>query len=116
MSEINCLFCNIAAKKTKTPFIYEDKEIVVFEDIAPKAPNHLLIIPKKHIATFNDVTDEDTQLIGHMMQIAKKEAQKLNIAKSGYRLLLNCNPDGGQVIYHLHLHLLGGRKLHWPPG
>lgn len=116
MNHSDCLFCNIATKKTGTPFIYEDKEVVVFEDIAPKAPNHLLIIPKKHIATLNDITDKDTLLLGHMMQIAKQEAHKLNIAKSGYRLLLNCNRDGGQVIYHIHLHLLGGRQLHWPPG
>ncbi|OGT27183.1 MAG: histidine triad nucleotide-binding protein [Gammaproteobacteria bacterium RIFCSPLOWO2_02_FULL_42_14] len=113
---MDCLFCNIVAGKMNTSFIYEDDQVVAFNDIAPKAPQHVLIIPRKHIATINDITETDNLLLAHLIQTAKTLAKKLAIDESGYRLLFNCNPNGGQMVYHLHLHLLGGRKLNWPPG
>ena len=113
---MDCLFCNIITQKIKTPFVYEDSEIVAFNDISPKAPHHVLIVPKKHIATLNDLQPEDTMLIGKLVQTAKKIASDLNIAEPGYRVLMNCNKEGGQAVYHIHLHLLGGRHLRWPPG
>jgi histidine triad (HIT) family protein len=95
---------------------YSDDSVVAFYDISPQAPYHLLIIPRKHIATLNDLEANDTVLIGHMLQTAKKLASELGLAEQGYRTVMNCNADGGQVIFHIHLHLLGGRQLTWPPG
>ena len=112
----DCLFCKIAAGKMDTDFIYQDEQVVVFEDINPKAPVHLLIVPKKHISDLNSLETEDSELIGHVYQIAKQMAAKYDIAESGYRLVSNCGDDGGQTVYHIHFHLLGGRKLQWPPG
>ena len=112
----DCLFCNIANNKINASIIYQNDSVIAFEDINPKAPHHILIIPRKHIATINDISEQDTELMGQLVQTAKKIAQQLNIADNGYRLVLNCNQDGGQEIYHIHLHLLGGRQQHWPPG
>ena len=112
----DCLFCKIAAGKMDTDFIYQDEQVVVFEDINPKAPVHLLIVPKKHISDLNSLETEDSELIGHVYQIAKQMAAEYDIAESGYRLVSNCGDDGGQTVYHIHFHLLGGRKLQWPPG
>ena len=111
-----CIFCNIIAKKMEAQYVYEDDRIVVFADIAPQAPYHWLIVPRKHIATINDLQSDDNELIGHMVQVAAKLAQDYNFAEKGYRVLFNCNSDGGQVVYHIHLHVLAGRKLNWPPG
>lgn len=108
---MDCLFCTIIDKKLNTKFLHEDEEIVAFEDIHPKAPVHTLIVSKKHISTINNITDEDTHLVGRMIQTAKNIAAVKNIAESGYRLMFNCNADGGQEVYHIHLHLLGGKKL-----
>lgn len=113
---MTCLFCKIASQEIPTKLIYEDDDIVAFNDIAPQAPHHVLIIPRKHIATANDITEMDTHLLGSMVQVAKKIANSLNIADSGYRFLMNCNQHGGQAVYHIHLHLLGGRQMGWPPG
>jgi len=112
----NCLFCKIANKEIPNEFVYEDDQVVAFNDIDPKAPHHILIIPRKHIATLNDTTEEDTQLLGHLFQVAKKLAAELGLAEEGYRTLLNCNRAGGQAVFHIHLHLLGGRQMQWPPG
>ena len=112
----DCLFCKIAAGKMDTDFIYQDEQVVVFEDINPKAPVHLLIVPKTHISDLNSLETEDSELIGHVYQIAKQMAAEYDIAESGYRLVSNCGDDGGQTVYHIHFHLLGGRKLQWPPG
>lgn len=112
----DCLFCKIAAGKTDNDFIYEDEKVVVFEDINPQAPVHFLIVPKKHIPDLNNLEKDDNQLIGHIYQVAKKIAAENDIADSGYRLVSNCGDDGGQTVYHIHFHLLGGRKLQWPPG
>ncbi len=114
MSE--CIFCNISQGSKDADIVYEDDHVIAFNDIAPKAPTHVLIIPRKHIPTINDATAEDTTLLGHIIQTAKKLASQLNIAEDGYRLLFNCNEGGGQAVYHIHLHLLGGRQLNWPPG
>lgn len=113
---MTCLFCNIATKKIDTKLIHEDDHAVAFHDIAPQAPHHILIIPKKHIATINDFSEDDTFLIGHLMQIAKKIAKDLDLAEDGFRVLMNCNKNGGQAVYHVHFHLLGGRQMGWPPG
>lgn len=113
----NCLFCNIAQKHIPATIAYDDGQVIAFHDIKPQAPTHLLIIPSKHIATLNELDDTtDTLLAGQLMQVAKHLAKEYGIAESGYRTVMNCNTDGGQEVYHIHLHLLGGRHLHWPPG
>lgn len=113
---MDCIFCKIANKEMNATLLHEDDLTVAFSDIDPKAPHHILIIPKIHIATLNDLKEEHKNLIGHMTLVATKLAEKLKIADSGYRVLMNCNRDGGQAVYHIHLHLLGGRAMHWPPG
>ena len=111
-----CVFCNIISKKMPAEFVYEDERIVAFRDINPQAPVHVLIVPRKHIETTNDVGEADKDLIGDMILVAKKVAEQEGVAESGYRLVMNCNENSGQEIYHLHLHLLGGRRMTWPPG
>ena len=113
---MDCIFCKIIQKKLPATIIYYDDKVVAFDDLYPKAPQHKIIIPKKHIATINDLKEEDKDLVGHMVYVAKQLAAEIGIAESGYRILMNCNADGGQAVYHIHLHLLGGRSLHWPPG
>ena len=112
----DCIFCKIINKEINAAILHEDEYCLAFRDINPKAPHHILIIPKKHIPTLNDLKEEDTILMGHIVQIAKKIAQDLHIAKDGYRILMNCNSYGGQEVYHIHLHILGGRQMMWPPG
>ena len=112
----DCLFCKIAAGETDTDLIYEDEKVVAFSDINPQAPVHILIVPKKHISTINDISEEDSKLLGHVYQTAADLAEKNNIAESGYRIVSNCGDDGGQTVYHIHFHLLGGRVMQWPPG
>lgn len=109
----DCIFCKIANGDLPAKIIYQDEEIIAFDDIHPIAPIHKLIIPRKHIATLNDLSpsSNDKNLIGNLMLVAQKLASELNIDKSGYRVLVNCNKDSGQLVYHLHLHLLGGRSL-----
>lgn len=113
MKTSDCIFCKIVHHEIPSDFLYQDDQVVAFRDIAPKAPCHVLIVPCRHIATVNDLAPEDQPLIGNMVEIAKQLAQQLGIDQSGYRLIFNCNADGGQVVYHLHLHLLGGRPLHF---
>lgn len=113
---MTCIFCQIASQEIKSPLLYEDSEIVAFQDIAPKAPHHILIIPKAHIPTLNDVEEKQQALLGKMMWVAQKLAKDLDVAEEGYRVLMNCNEGGGQAVYHIHLHLLAGRKMQWPPG
>ena len=112
----NCIFCQIAEGKLQTQFLFQDQEIVAFADINPQAPHHILLIPRKHITTLNDLTSDDINLMGKLYLTAKDLAKKLNIEQSGYRTVINCNQQGGQAVYHLHLHLLGGRQMNWPPG
>ena len=113
---MNCLFCKIAQGELPATVIFEDNDIMAFRDIKPQAPTHLLVIPKRHIATINDASDDDTQLLGTMLLRGKKLAQAEGFSEAGYRLVFNINSDGGQEVYHIHLHLLGGRQMTWPPG
>ena len=111
-----CLFCKIGSKKIPAKVAYEDPELVAFHDIHPQAPVHLQIIPKRHIARVSELEQETAGLLGRMVLAANRLARETGIAESGYRLVINCNPGAGQSVYHLHLHLLGGRPMHWPPG
>jgi histidine triad (HIT) family protein len=112
----DCLFCKIAAGDIPAKLVHQDDEVVAFRDINPQAPAHILIIPRKHIETTNDIGEADAALVGRLMLVAKKLAADEGIAQSGWRAVLNCNRDAGQDVFHIHLHLLGGRKMHWPPG
>ena len=112
----DCLFCKIIERKTPSHIVYEDEQVLAFTDLNPQAPVHILIVPKKHIETLNDVQDADNPLLGHMLSTAKKIAAEMQIEDSGYRTVINCNEGGGQMVYHIHLHLLGGRTMDWPPG
>ena len=113
---MDCLFCKIAAKTIPSNVLYEDEHVMAFKDIRPQAPVHALIIPKIHIATIQELTPAQAPLAGQLLTCANQLAKQLDIAESGYRCVFNCNPDGGQEVYHIHLHLLGGRRLTWPPG
>ena len=110
------LFTKIINREIPADIIYENDEIIAFNDINPQAPIHILIVPKKEISTINNINEEDKGLIGEMFITAKKIAKDLKIDESGYRTVFNCNEHGGQTVYHIHLHLLGGRQLSWPPG
>jgi histidine triad (HIT) family protein len=112
----NCIFCKIIEKKIPSKIVYEDERALAFQDINPQAPVHTLVIPKKHIPTLLDIKDEDGSLIAHLVKIANKIAKDKGIAERGFRLVTNCNPESGQTVYHIHLHVLGGRTMHWPPG
>lgn len=112
----DCIFCKIAAGEIPTNLVYDDGEILAFHDINPEAPIHLLFIPRRHIPTLNDLTEEDATLIGRLHLAAKQVATQLGVAESGYRTVINCNRDAGQIIFHIHVHLLAGRELGWPPG
>jgi histidine triad (HIT) family protein len=113
---MSCLFCDIVEQRIDSDKIYEDEKIIAFHDIAPQAPTHIIIIPRQHIATLNDVTSEQSALVGHMIHIASSLAKQQGLTEDGYRLVMNCNAQGGQTVFHIHLHLLGGRPMHWPPG
>jgi histidine triad (HIT) family protein len=110
------IFGKIAAGEIPADVVYEDDEVVAFRDISPQAPTHVLVIPRKPIPTLNDVQPEDAGLIAQMILIAKKVAEDEGIAKAGYRLVMNCNAAAGQTVFHIHLHVLGGRPMQWPPG
>jgi histidine triad (HIT) family protein len=112
---MDCLFCKIIAGEIPAKIIYQDEKVVAFDDINPQAPHHKMV-PRKHIATLNEVTEEDSALLGYMVQSATKLAKELKLAEKGYRVVFNCNSAGGQTVYHIHLHLLGGRSMTWPPG
>ena len=107
----DCLFCRIVARQLPSEVVYEDEDVLAFNDISPQAPTHVLIIPKRHVATVNDVADADSAVFSTLVLCARTIAADLGIAEPGYRLLFNCNAAGGQTVYHLHLHLLGGRQL-----
>ena len=112
----DCLFCKIVSGDIQGDIVHQDDEILAFRDINPQAPTHILIIPKKHIATVNDLAEEDQQLIGKLFSDAKALAKQEGLSERGYRLVMNCNADAGQTVFHIHLHLLGGRTMKWPPG
>ena len=116
MTKTDCLFCRIIQGEIPSQKVYEDQLVYAFHDIHPQAPTHILIIPKKHIATNLDITETDKDVIGYMFLVANKLAKQEKIDSSGFRAVMNCNRDAGQAVYHIHLHLLGGRKMSWPPG
>ncbi len=107
----DCLFCRIAAGETETEFLFENENVVVFKDIKPHAPVHLLIVPKRHIRSINDLGDQDRDILAELVMIAKQVAAEAGVSKSGYKLLYNVERGGGQMVFHLHMHVLGG----WPP-
>ncbi len=113
---MDCIFCKIAQKEIPSKIVYEDDQVVAFEDINPQAPVHILIIPRKHIHNNLAISEEDASLIGHLFLIANKIASEKGIAERGFRTVMNCNAEAGQTVFHVHLHLLGGRPMKWPPG
>ena len=113
---MSCLFCKIVAGEIPSKRVYEDEELVAFEDIHPQAPTHVLVIPRRHIATLNDLTNAEDGLIGSMERRAAVIAEQAGHGAKGYRTVFNCNADAGQTVFHIHLHLLGGRPMSWPPG
>lgn len=110
------LFMKIIARDIPADIVYETDEVLAFRDISPQAPTHVLIIPKEHIRTMNDLEHGHTELVGKLFLAATEIAEKEGIAEEGYRVVMNCNRAGGQAVYHIHLHLLGGRQMGWPPG
>lgn len=112
----DCIFCKIVQGELNAQIIYQDEQAIAFDDLHPKAPTHKLIVPRRHIATLNDLQEKDTLLMGHLIQTAKHLANQLGIAENGYRLVVNCNEGAGQAVFHIHFHLLGGRAMTWPPG
>lgn len=112
----DCLFCKMAHGEIKPDMVMETEDLIAFRDIDPRAPTHILVVPRKHIATLNDLRPEDAGLLGKLLLAARELAHREQIAESGYRLVLNCNRGGGQTVFHIHLHLLGGRHMTWPPG
>jgi histidine triad (HIT) family protein len=111
-----CLFCKIINGEIPGSIVYQDERIVAFNDVNPQAPTHVLIVPRAHIATLNDLSPEDDQLIGELIRRAAAIAKTRGIAAGGFRTVFNTNRDAGQTVFHIHLHLLGGRPMHWPPG
>ena len=116
MTESDCLFCRIVAGDVPADIVYESDEAIAFRDINPQAPTHVLVIPRKHVATINDLEDGDSSLVGSLYLAAKAIAAAEGIADAGYRAVMNCNEGAGQSVFHIHLHVLGGRALSWPPG
>lgn len=114
MSE--CLFCKIARGEIPCDTVYENDQVIAFRDLNPQAPTHVLVIPRKHISTVNDLTVEDKDVVGEMFLAAKSVAAHDGLAEDGYRLIMNCNKGAGQSVFHIHLHVLGGRAMSWPPG
>jgi len=106
-----CVFCKIINRELPAKVVYEDEKVIAFHDINPQAPVHILIVPKEHIPTVNDLEEKHAEVVGHVFLVAKKIAQDMGFAEKGYRILINCNKDGGQEIYHIHFHLLGGKPL-----
>ena len=116
MNSSDCLFCKILKNEIPADFIFESEHAVAFRDINPQAPTHALIIPRQHIATINDLNAENADIVGNLFLAAKEIAGQEGLADAGYRVVMNCNEGAGQTVFHLHLHLLGGRGLNWPPG
>jgi histidine triad (HIT) family protein len=112
----DCLFCKMIRGEIKPDIVDEDDDLLAFRDINPQAPVHILVVPKRHIATLDDLAPEDAGLIGQLYLAARRIARQQGFHQSGYRTVVNCNSDGGQTVFHIHLHLLAGRRMHWPPG
>ena len=111
-----CLFCSIVNHEINASIVYEDDRVVAFNDINPQAPTHVLIVPRRHIASLNDLNGDDTELVGELVRRAALIAKDRGISASGFRTVFNTNRDAGQTVFHIHLHLIGGREMHWPPG
>ena len=116
MSSPECLFCKIVSGEIPAAKIYEDDLVVAFRDINPQAPLHALVVPRRHIATVNDLGEDDRELVGQLYLAAAELAAREGVAEEGYRTVMNCNAGAGQTVFHIHLHLLAGRRLGWPPG
>jgi len=112
----DCIFCKIVAGDIPSNKVHEDDEVVAFHDISPKAPTHILVIPRRHIASLDETSEGDAGLLGRMMLVSRKLARDQGLASRGYRVVTNCGDEGGQAVQHIHLHLLGGRRMSWPPG
>lgn len=112
----DCLFCKIARKEIPAAVVYEDDRVLAFNDINPQGPTHVLVIPKQHIASLNELTPKDDEIVGEVVRRAAAIAKERGIASGGFRAVFNTNRDAGQTVFHIHLHLIGGRALHWPPG
>ena len=113
---MDCIFCKIAEGEILSKKLYEDEKVIAFYDISPEAPIHFLVIPKKHIKSVNEVSEENANIISHIFLVINKLVKELNIAETGYRIVNNCGKDGGQTVDHMHFHVLGQRELKWPPG
>ena len=112
----DCLFCRIITREIPSSIVYEDEGLLAFTDINPQAPVHVLVVPKRHVATLNDLAPADDGLVGELVRRAAAIAKEKGISAGGYRTVFNCNRDAGQTVFHLHLHVLGGRSMTWPPG
>jgi histidine triad (HIT) family protein len=112
----DCIFCKIVAGEIPAEKVYVNDHVVAFRDLNPQAPTHILVIPRQHIATLNDLLPADQAVMGQMFAAARDIAAEEGLAEAGYRTVVNCNEAGGQTVFHIHLHLLGGRMMHWPPG
>lgn len=114
---MDCIFCKIANKEIESKLIYEDETVAAFRDLNPQSPEHILIVPKKHIANITEFTADDKDLAAHIfIDVVREIANKIGVAENGFRIVVNTGDDGGQTVNHLHVHLLGGRKMTWPPG
>lgn len=116
MADTSCLFCRIVEGEIPAQVVREDEATVAFRDVDPKAPTHVLVIPRRHVASVNDLQAEDAELVGKLYLAAREIARQEGIAESGYRLVMNTGPEAGQTVHHIHLHVLGGREMRWPPG
>ena len=112
----DCIFCKIVAGEIPSKKIYEDDKVLAFYDISPEAPVHFLVVPKEHIVSSNDITEENCSIVSHIFLVINKIVRDLNISENGYRIVNNCGTDGGQTVNHIHFHVLGARELKWPPG
>ena len=112
----DCIFCKVSAGSIPSKIVYQDADVIAFHDIMPVAPKHLLVIPRKHVESIAETEPGDDELLGKLMSTARKVAAEQGMAESGYRLVLNTGRDGGQSVFHLHIHILGGRHMGWPPG
>ncbi len=112
----DCIFCKIAKKEIPSDIVYEDDDFIAFKDLNPQAPVHVLFIPKKHVTSLNELGEDDADIVARLFLKIKDMASEQNVDESGYRVVANCNKDAGQEVFHIHFHLLGGRKFSWPPG
>ncbi len=112
----DCIFCKIINKEIPASIVFEDEKMIAFNDINPQAPIHILLIPREHFTSLNDIPEEKKNILSHLLLKARQISQEKGIAEKGYRIVLNTEKDSGQEVFHIHLHLLGGRRMHWPPG